>query len=206
MHLYTLSRVRGSVTNNNGFRIGWFDLLAFLLQLESMIPVHNQWLCKTRSITYWTTSVFSFYCDEWRTNNYCSLSRMNWTNSFMALGRTEYTSRSPCLTVPLLFCYSVAAEAYFSEPLAGNGLPRLFVAARTHVWRNGLPLWLHYSGFQASYHNIYVYFMTLAVSGFCKICCLDDRWSGRKLSVPNVDTIATVAWLRFEPSTSRMQV
>jgi hypothetical protein len=29
---YVLSRVRGSVTNNNGFWIGWLDLLTFLLQ------------------------------------------------------------------------------------------------------------------------------------------------------------------------------
>jgi hypothetical protein len=51
-----LSRVRGSVTNNNGFWIGWLDSLALLLQLQS---AHNRWLSKTRSIPYWTTSVFS---------------------------------------------------------------------------------------------------------------------------------------------------
>jgi hypothetical protein len=53
------SRVRGSVTNNNGFWIGWFNLLALLLQLQSIVTAHNQWLLKTRSIPYWTTSVFS---------------------------------------------------------------------------------------------------------------------------------------------------
>jgi hypothetical protein len=51
------------VTDNNGFWIGWFDLLALLLQLQSIITAHNQWLLKTRSIPYWTTSVFSSYCD-----------------------------------------------------------------------------------------------------------------------------------------------
>jgi hypothetical protein len=55
----TLSRVRGSVTNNNGFWIGWLDLLALLLQLQPIITAHNQLLPKTRSVPYWTTSVFS---------------------------------------------------------------------------------------------------------------------------------------------------
>jgi hypothetical protein len=29
------------------------------LQLQSIITAHNQWLSKTRSIPYWTASVFS---------------------------------------------------------------------------------------------------------------------------------------------------
>jgi hypothetical protein len=60
--LILLSRVRGSVTDNNGFWIGWLDLLALLLQLQNLQPIttaHNQWLPKTRSIPYWTMSVFS---------------------------------------------------------------------------------------------------------------------------------------------------
>jgi hypothetical protein len=52
-----LSRVRGSVTNNNGFWFGLWDLLALLLQ--SLIKAHNRWLPQTRSIPSWTTSVFS---------------------------------------------------------------------------------------------------------------------------------------------------
>jgi hypothetical protein len=51
--------VWGSVTNNNGFWIRWLDLLALLLQLKSLWAAHNQWLLKTRSVPYWTTSVFS---------------------------------------------------------------------------------------------------------------------------------------------------
>jgi hypothetical protein len=51
--------VRGSVANNNWFWIGWFDLLALLLQLQSIITAHNQWLTNTRSILYWTANVFS---------------------------------------------------------------------------------------------------------------------------------------------------
>jgi hypothetical protein len=33
------------------------DIWALLLQLQSNITAHNQWLSKTRSIPYWTTSV-----------------------------------------------------------------------------------------------------------------------------------------------------
>jgi hypothetical protein len=59
---YVLSRVRGSVTNNNGFWIGWLDLLTPFFynhyNLKSIITTHNQWLPKIRSIPYWTTSVF----------------------------------------------------------------------------------------------------------------------------------------------------
>jgi hypothetical protein len=47
------------VTNNNGLWIRWLDLLALLLQLQSVMTAHNQWLSKTRSIPYWITSVFS---------------------------------------------------------------------------------------------------------------------------------------------------
>jgi hypothetical protein len=59
LNILILSRVRGSVTNNNRFWIGWLDLLALLLQLQSTITAHNQRLPKTRSVPYWTTSVFS---------------------------------------------------------------------------------------------------------------------------------------------------
>jgi hypothetical protein len=54
-----LSRFRGSMTNNNGFWFGWLDLLTPSLQLQPIITAHNQWLFKTHSVSYWTTSVFS---------------------------------------------------------------------------------------------------------------------------------------------------
>jgi hypothetical protein len=47
------------VTNNSRFWIGWLDLFCTALQLQSIIAAHNQWLSKTRSIPYWTTTVFS---------------------------------------------------------------------------------------------------------------------------------------------------
>jgi hypothetical protein len=56
--------VWGSVTNNNGLWIGWLDLLALQLQLQSIITDHTQWLSKTRSISYWTMSVFC--CEDQR--------------------------------------------------------------------------------------------------------------------------------------------
>jgi hypothetical protein len=43
----------------NGFWIGWMHLLTLILQLQSITRVHDQWLSKTRSIPYWTMSVFS---------------------------------------------------------------------------------------------------------------------------------------------------
>jgi hypothetical protein len=46
-------------TNSNGFWFRWLDLLALLLQFQSIIRAHNQWLSKTHSIPYWTKSVFA---------------------------------------------------------------------------------------------------------------------------------------------------
>jgi hypothetical protein len=59
-----LSRFWDPVTNtsNNGFWIGWFDLLALLLQLLLITINYNSsqsMTAKTHSTPYWTTSVFS---------------------------------------------------------------------------------------------------------------------------------------------------
>jgi hypothetical protein len=94
---------------------------------------------------------------------YVKLSRMNWTNSFITSGRTEY--KSPCLTVPLLFSSSVFIRCHgnvLSEPLPSNGLLRGYSFQREHVLMeplasNGIAFWLHYSSFQASCHNILVF-------------------------------------------------
>jgi hypothetical protein len=59
-HLRTatiLSRIGACVTNNNGFWVRCLDLLALLCNYE-----YNKWLSTTRSIPYWTTSIF--HCDE----------------------------------------------------------------------------------------------------------------------------------------------
>jgi hypothetical protein len=56
IYMYVLSRVRGSMTNNNEFWIGWLDLLthSFTITLN-----YDRWLPKARSTPSWTTSVFS---------------------------------------------------------------------------------------------------------------------------------------------------
>jgi hypothetical protein len=83
----------------------------------------NQWLSKTRSIPYWTTGVFLFHCDEWRTKsplrlNHWTYLRMpnvwtfvNWTELnflFVTSRRTDY--KSPSRTFRLLLRPFVAAE------------------------------------------------------------------------------------------------
>jgi hypothetical protein len=42
----------------------WLDLLPPSLQLQSITTAHNQWLSKTRSVPYWTTSVFASTVNE----------------------------------------------------------------------------------------------------------------------------------------------
>jgi hypothetical protein len=51
-----MSQLRGSMTNNNRF---WIGFIGTSLQLQPTIAAHNQWLSKARSIPYWTASVFS---------------------------------------------------------------------------------------------------------------------------------------------------
>jgi hypothetical protein len=51
-----LSRVWVSVTNNNGF---WMGLIGTSITITTNYNSSNLWLLKTRSIPYWTTSVFS---------------------------------------------------------------------------------------------------------------------------------------------------
>jgi hypothetical protein len=57
-YLNILSRIRGSVTNNNGFWIGFIGT-SLQLRVQSTTTVYNPRLPTTRSIPYWTTSVFS---------------------------------------------------------------------------------------------------------------------------------------------------
>jgi hypothetical protein len=74
-------------------------------QLQSIMTAHNQWLSTTRSIPYWTTSVFSSIVTN-------SERRISWTE--LTSRRTEY--KSPCLTVPLLFPVSSVATKRVSIP------------------------------------------------------------------------------------------
>jgi hypothetical protein len=54
--IWILLCILGSVTNNNGC---WIGFIGTSLQLQLIIKAHNQCLSKTRSILYWTTSVYS---------------------------------------------------------------------------------------------------------------------------------------------------
>jgi hypothetical protein len=61
LHFNILSRVYCSVTNNNGLWIRWLDLLthSFTILIIAINYNNSQWLPKTRSIPYWTATVFS---------------------------------------------------------------------------------------------------------------------------------------------------
>jgi hypothetical protein len=60
-----LSRVRASVTNNNGFWIGWLDLLALLLQLPLITITYNS----SQSVTVYDS--FHSFLDHERLLIHC---------------------------------------------------------------------------------------------------------------------------------------
>jgi hypothetical protein len=142
VHLFqTYCYVSGvCVTGNNGFWIGRLDLLALRLQLQPIITAHNQWLFNTRSIPYWTTSVFSSTVTndhrrippEWSIElpYECRMIELFWTES--SSRRTEY--KSPCLTVRVILfsCVSpLPRESAYRTVAQQWIIPCLFVAART---------------------------------------------------------------------------
>jgi hypothetical protein len=96
-HEKLLSRMQGSVTDKYGFWIGCFVLLAFVLQLQSTTRAHNELQSKTRSISYWTTSVFSSTVTNDERRIIATL-----TNELNQLPGEP--NMSPCLTVHLLAC------------------------------------------------------------------------------------------------------
>jgi hypothetical protein len=126
-----------SVTNNTGFWIGWSDLLALLYNF-------NQWLSTTRSIPYWTLSVFSSSVtnDERRiiahilnslndvclTNALWRISRdwnlLDWTNFHadgMAITMSYISSVIVCFTRYHETCVRLGTTLWF---------PYVFVAAK----------------------------------------------------------------------------
>jgi hypothetical protein len=124
-----LSRIWDFVTNNNGIWIGLLDLLTHRLQLQPIITAHNPWLPKTRTIPYWTTSVFSSTVIDLvliYESVTCSASVVRWLTqpqlnnellknaerripayshecTELTSRRTEYRLSSQ--TLPLLFCF-----------------------------------------------------------------------------------------------------
>jgi hypothetical protein len=140
-----LSSVRGSVTNNNGFWIGWLDLLALRLQLQPIITAHNQWPLTTRSIPYWTTrtfpsarlTLFSFTDRSlllrlpwtttvlWTNSDWLLLSVLTWP-LFITSGEPNRDHLiKQLVAILLLFVFCPLLQNVFYEPLSSNGLFRL---------------------------------------------------------------------------------
>jgi hypothetical protein len=130
------------------------------VQLQLIITAHNQGLSKTHSIPYWTTSVFSsavidlvliYELVASCTAIACWLTLHSWTSEFSydwifelpyecqmtELSWTELTSRqtkykSPCLTVPLLFCCICChGNVTYRNIIQQWIIPWLFIAAKT---------------------------------------------------------------------------
>jgi hypothetical protein len=79
---FIFSRGRGSVSNNNGFWIGWLDLLALLLQLHLITINYNS----SQSMTP-KDSLHSFMDYE------CLLSCCDWLGSDLRIGHFFYERR-----------------------------------------------------------------------------------------------------------------
>jgi hypothetical protein len=148
--------MRGSVTNNNGFWIGWLDLLSLLLQLQS---IYNswQWMTRTRCIAYWTTSVFPSTVTDLvliyesvtsvpvvrSTAEQSTLLRMNYDWTELTSKRTEYRSPSP--TVRVLLCFIRYSGNVLPNRCLAMVLLRVCSLLRERVFgeplaSNGLPL------------------------------------------------------------------
>jgi hypothetical protein len=160
-----MSLVRSSVNKNSGFGIGWLDFLALLLQLHlitSFITAHNRWLSETRSISSWTTTVFSSVVTylvliyESVTSSVSTvrwLTLHNWTLNFL-------TNESSRLTTPLQINFSFTNELPFTsafEPKSNTVLNSstvvfcIFVA--TGICLPNRCLAMEYFGFQAFWHT-----------------------------------------------------
>jgi hypothetical protein len=93
-----------------------------LLQLQSIMTAHSQWLSPTRSSPYWTTSYSSIATShEWRitvhTFNFRErqIHSDEWFTTFFFIT----SNRPKCRTVPLLSC-SLSRESVFSDLLLSN--------------------------------------------------------------------------------------
>jgi hypothetical protein len=158
---------RVCVTNNNGFRILWLDLLALILQLQPIITAHRQWPPKTCSIPYWTRCLL-FH--SWTSSWFSFLLRLPWMTTvwrmlFLAFSHvllfitSGESNRDHHLEQLVIFLSTVMETCLLNHWLAMD----LFVGiccsgniTTESLLSNGRPLWLNYSGFQASCHNIYL--------------------------------------------------
>lgn len=135
----------------------------------------NQWLPKTWSIPYWATSVFSFAWLSWF-----------WFMSRHFFSFRSPLINTPPLNTELSYDWATTESLFpvrllikttgihrncqlsfcchrnvLTEPLRSKDVFRVGSLLRERVFgellaRNSFPLWLHYSGFQASCHNIHI--------------------------------------------------
>jgi hypothetical protein len=148
------------VTKNNGFWIGWLDLLAVSLQLQSIITAQNQWLSKTCSIPYWTTSVFSSTVTD-LVPIYESVTSS--TATALRMTRTELKNELFFITsvepnkshYALQFLYYSLIPLPLKRVLVNLWLAMDFSSVRCeNLCLASCWFWLHYSGLQVLSHNI----------------------------------------------------
>jgi hypothetical protein len=153
---FTLSRVRGFVTDNDEFWIGWLDLLALLLQLQPIITVHNQWLSETRSIPYWTTSVFSSTVTDlvliyesvtpsasvlhgWALNSFKTelrLTRSCLHSRFYSLALTMENVCCLCVSMENICCLRVSVGIFVDSVDMESAFHTKSVSTNPHLYRN----------------------------------------------------------------------
>jgi hypothetical protein len=129
--LMILSRVRGAVTKNNVFWIGWLDLLTPLQSLLNTMNYNNtvNLLPRTRSILVLLSQISSNYRTELTESSHVS-SLYNFGKEWIEITTSNSSS--------IIACSSVAAEMCFNEPLSSNG--RLCGASLT-AFRRHVTVW-----------------------------------------------------------------
>jgi hypothetical protein len=125
------------------------------LHLQSIITADNQWLSQTRSIPYWTTSVFSSTV----TNDKRRITS-EWTELNRTSRRTEYRSSSPTVRVLLCFirCHEnvCLASRWLSMNFCVCSLPRKFAhQAVAQQWTSSLAPLFRLSGVMSQYKANY---------------------------------------------------
>jgi hypothetical protein len=155
-----LSRVWGSVTNNNGFWIGWLYLLVLLLQL--LVTAHNRWLPKTHSIPSWITSVFSSTVTDLHESHLSyELLPVNELHVLLSLD-ADRKQNTPLHGLSVVICISVGTGMRVHRTVVqqwsilcchGNPcLPKQLCVTKP-LPCNGRPLRLHHSSFQAFWYS-----------------------------------------------------
>jgi hypothetical protein len=131
------------------------------LPLQSSITARDQWLSMTCPISYWTTSVFSsaWLTWFWFTNRSLLLLLLPWTTTVLRV--TCFSLHGFLYSLPVtmenICCLSIVTETYLpNRCLSVDFRVRSLLRERVFgepLASNGLPVWLHFSGFEASCHN-----------------------------------------------------